>query len=127
MKLSNQRLYLKFFIILLVLFQNHHCQNTKVNNELFFLSNLNSDSKITEESRASSFALKWAKYNKLNIIPKSIVKMKHNNQWRSYVVALSDNNGKSIKKRVCFSGNANENYGLVVDSTKNCLKKVVDA
>jgi hypothetical protein len=96
------------------------------NDELNF-SNLETKDQ-DNEFKARLYAYKYVnlnrKTNKLTPYSVDIGEEKLGSNWNNYVVLLMNNRGENKLVRVCFTKNLVDNFGLVMNTNKNCKIKV---
>ena len=96
------------------------------NDELNF-SNLETKDE-DNEFKARLFAYKYVNLNrsknKLSPYSVDIGDEKLGSNWNNYNVLLMNERGENKIVRVCFTKNLMDNFGLVMNSDKNCKNKV---
>ena len=80
------------------------------------------------EFKARVFALKWASQNnKEQLLKPYHVKSGEEKieNWKIYLVLMMGKDDQYVLKKVCFPTRQGENFGLVMDFSKNCKNKVI--
>ena len=82
------------------------------------------------EFKARLYAYKYVngnrKMNKLTPYSVDLGEEKLGKNWNNYIVLLMNDRGENKLVRVCFTKNLMDNFGLVMNTEKNCMKKVIN-
>ncbi len=80
------------------------------------------------EFKARLYAYKYVnmnrKMNKLTPYSVDLGEEKLGKNWNNYIVLMMNDRGENKLVRVCFTKNLMDNFGLVMNTDKNCKKKV---
>lgn len=80
------------------------------------------------EFKARLYAYKYVNMkrtsNKLTPYSVDLGEEKLGKNWSNYIVLLMNERGENKLVRVCFTKNLVDNFGLVMNTDKNCKKKV---
>lgn len=80
------------------------------------------------EFKARLYAYKYVnmnrKANKLTPYSVDLGEEKLGRNWNNYIVLLMNDRGENKLVKVCFTKNLMDNFGLVMNTDKNCKNKV---